>query len=237
MCVCVCIYRYRYSCLFPRTLLSFQRSLWGALTWRCHPAGMFALAEVAVLHFSPLAAEWVHIGCWAPLRSLTMHRFRPWMEPSAVCRLQESCPYPLECCKLVPVSRSRPWLIAVTWKWIKSITARSTFPAVIWQTQSFLSFLKPRVGDIPHLFPRDGRRFRIEAIMIFQISADWCSRCLNLLMPGEERDLMAMRGGLLAAAVYHSAPCPLTPLQALKNLISLYRTRLHPFLHHRYLWG
>lgn len=70
----------------------------------------------------------------------------------------------------------------------------------------FFSFLKSHVEAVPHLLPGDGRRFRIEAITIIQISADWCSRCLNLLMPGEERDSMAMRGELLAAAVYHSAP-------------------------------
>lgn len=46
-----------------------------------------------------------------------------------------------ECCKLVPVSTSLLWLIDVTWKWIKSITVRSTFPLVIWQIESFFKVL------------------------------------------------------------------------------------------------
>lgn len=55
----------------------------------------------------------------------------------------------------------------------------------------FFFFLKPCVDDIPHLFTGGGRCFRMEVIMIFQISADLYSRCLNLLMPEEGKDSIA----------------------------------------------
>lgn len=75
--------------------------------------------------------SWISVGggfsvpgsIWSPNICLEIHR-RSWR----VCS---------ECCKLVPVSTSLLWLIDLTWKWIKSITVRSTFPLVIWQIEPF----------------------------------------------------------------------------------------------------
>lgn len=82
-------------------------------------------------------------------------------------------------------------------------------------------------GYISHFFFRVGHHFHTEVIMIFQISADFYSRCLNLLMSEEGRGSNATRKWFLAATVHQnhclfsSVALSIWPL--LKNLMSLYK--------------